>query len=101
MCQYFTVKHGGYIGMCQYFTLKHGGYIGMCQYFTVKHGGYIGMYFCNYHGWFWLENKITENQWKITETIYTHFQKVLFFNSSDHVIQLSEYVYQMKIAEIS
>jgi hypothetical protein len=37
----------------------------------------------------------------MVEIIYTHFQKVLFFNSSDHVIQLSEYVYQMKIAEIS
>ena len=34
----------------RYFTVKHGGYIGMCQYFTLKHGGYIGMYFCNYHG---------------------------------------------------
>ena len=28
---------------------------------------------------FWLENKITENQWKITETIYIHFKIVHFW----------------------
>ena len=30
-------------------------------------------------GRFWLENKITENQWKIAETIYTPFQVVHFW----------------------
>ena len=30
-------------------------------------------------GWFYLENKITENQWKIAETIYTPFNIVHFW----------------------
>ena len=30
-------------------------------------------------GLFWLENKITENQWKIVKNIYTLFQMVHFW----------------------
>ena len=36
-----------------------------------------------YQGWFWLENKITENQWKIAETIYTPFSNGIFLTCSD------------------
>ena len=32
----------------------------------------------SYQEWFWLENKITENQQKKAETIYTSFRKGLF-----------------------
>jgi hypothetical protein len=39
---------------------------------------------------------------KIAETIYTHFQKVLFaLTILTYVLQLSEYYYQRKIAEMS
>ena len=31
-----------------------------------------------YQGWIWIENKITENQWKTTENIYPLFQMVHF-----------------------
>ena len=50
--------------------------------------------------WFLLENKITENQWKIAETIYTPFQ-------NDHYLLFWLYpetfriFFQRKIAEIS
>jgi hypothetical protein len=32
----------------------------------------------NMNGWSWMENKITENQWKITKTICFLFSNVLF-----------------------
>jgi len=35
---------------------------------------------CLYQGWFWIENKIIENQWKISETIYILFQNGHFWN---------------------
>ena len=40
------------------------------------------------------------NNWKsmeIVETIYTHFQKVLFFICSDHILQHSEYFHHRKM----
>ena len=33
----------------------------------------------NNQGCFWLENKITENQWKIAETIYNNFKWLIFY----------------------
>jgi hypothetical protein len=50
-------------------------------------------------GWFWLENKLTENQWKIAETIYTPLQIGHFFSCSDHILQLLDF-FHTKIAEI-
>ena len=38
--------------------------------------------------WFWIENKITENQWKIAENICTHILKGPFETWSDNVLQL-------------
>jgi hypothetical protein len=38
---------------------------------------------------------------KIAETIYTPIQKGPYFIFSDRVLQLSQYFYQRKIAEIS
>jgi hypothetical protein len=48
-------------------------------------------------GWFWLGNKITENQWKIDENIYTHFWPVLVCP----VQHISENNFQRKTVEIS
>ena len=41
-----------------------------------------------FQGWIYLENKISKNQWKISETIYTHFQKVPIYTFIDHVLQI-------------
>ena len=35
--------------------------------------------FFQYQSLFWLENKITEHQWKLAETIYIPFQKISFW----------------------
>jgi hypothetical protein len=43
---------------------------------TTKSSNKKNNLFINNQGWLWLENKITENQWIIAETIYTPFQKV-------------------------
>ena len=57
---------------------------------------------CIFQKWFWLENKITENQWKIAETIYIpSFQNGPFLTCSDCVQQLSAISFQRKIDEIS
>jgi hypothetical protein len=49
---------------------------------------------------FWLENKITENQRKIAETIYTPFSTSLYLTCSDCSATFREKI-QRKIAEIS
>jgi hypothetical protein len=50
---------------------------------------------------FWLENKITEKQFKIAETIYIPFQMVHFSPYSYCVQQFSAISLQRKITEIS
>jgi hypothetical protein len=42
-------------------------------------------------GWFCLENKITENQWTIDETIYIPFQMVCFFTCSESLANFGNF----------
>jgi hypothetical protein len=51
--------------------------------------------------WFWQDNKINENQWKIAETIYTFFKVSIFYLFWPCPATLEIYFSEYKIAEIS
>jgi hypothetical protein len=54
----------------------------------------------SYQGWFWIENIITENQWKIAETIYTPFQMVYFWPVLTVFSKFRQFLFRRKLAEI-